>query len=119
MLRLPALALLDKNAITGFASLRRIYAPSLTTARHDAITNNASLTTVYAPRLTELGPRAFRHNPNLRGVYFGDRPPDQDDDVFADSNPAKLTIYHSGDNAAWADFVPAGNPTAPVVNRAD
>ncbi|GAA4672453.1 hypothetical protein GCM10023263_03890 [Phytohabitans rumicis] len=115
VLRLPKLTVLDKNGLTGFASLVRVYAPSLTTAWHDAITRNPSLAAVYVPEMRKLGPRAFRDNPNLREVRFGDRPPAQDADVFAGADPARLSIYHSGDAASWARFVPAGNPTVPVL----
>jgi len=115
VLRLPKLTVLDKNGLVGFGSLRRVYAPSLTTAWHDAMTGNPSLEVVYAPKLGKLGPRVFRNNPNLRVVHFGERPPTQEDDVFVGTDSGKLTIYYSGDSAAWASFVPAGNPSVPVV----
>lgn len=115
VLRLPRLKDLDKNGLTGFGALRLIYAPSLTTVRHDGITNNARLETVYVPKLSHLGPRALRNNPSLRAVRFGQRPPSQEADVFAATDPAKLTIYHTGDGAAWAGFTPAGNPAARVA----
>ncbi|WP_433005537.1 leucine-rich repeat protein [Kribbella sp. CA-294648] len=114
VLRLPKVTVLDKNALTGFAGLRHIYAPRLTTALHDAVTNNPRLATVYAPNLGRLGPRAFRGNPELRAVHLGHQPPSQEEDVFAGADPRKLTIYHLGTAAAWTRFVPAGNSRVPV-----
>ncbi|MEH1124183.1 leucine-rich repeat protein [Micromonospora sp. CPCC 206061] len=119
VLRLPKLTVLDKNGLTGFGALRHVYAPRLTTAWHDAVTNNPSLAAVYAPNLSRLGPRAFRGNPNLRAVYLGEQPPTQEADVFVGADPGKLTIYHPGDAAAWARFVPAGNPRVPVRQQDD
>jgi hypothetical protein len=114
VLRLPRLTVVDKNGLTGFGSLRHVYAPRMTTAWHDAVTNNPSLAAVYAPSLSRLGPRAFRGNPDLSAVYLGEQPPTQEADVFVGADPEKLTIYHPGAAAAWARFVPAGNPRAPV-----
>jgi hypothetical protein len=115
ILRLPALTNLDKNAITGFGVLQRIYAPSLLTAWHNSITNNGGLQAIYLPKVTWFGPGAVRNNPKLTQVILGGTPPRQDADVFLDSNAA--TIYHTGTAAAWANFVPSGNPRLPVRAR--
>ncbi|HLL68754.1 MAG TPA: leucine-rich repeat domain-containing protein [Micromonosporaceae bacterium] len=64
-LRLPKLKTLDKNAITGFASLRLLHAPELTVAWQEAVTDNPSLEEVYAPKLSKIAARAFANNPKL------------------------------------------------------
>jgi hypothetical protein len=111
-LRLPALTEVDKSAISRFADLRWVYAPKLDHAWHDAITDNPRLAVVYLPGVTRLGPRALRGNPALARIVLGERPPRQEADVFAGTDRA--TIHHSGSAAAWAGFVPAGNPSLPV-----
>lgn len=73
-LRLPRLRTLDKNAITGFASLRKVYAPELRTVWHEAITDNPNLEEIYAPKLTKIGPDAFANNPRLKRLVVGKRP---------------------------------------------
>jgi hypothetical protein len=114
VLRLPKLETLDKNAITGFASLRHIWAPALTTVMHDAITNNGQLQTVYAPAVRTLGPRVFAGSTALRAVYLGPQPPVQDPAAFAGTDAQKLTLYHPrGDG--WSGFRPAGNPALRVA----
>ncbi|MGN9843179.1 AbfB domain-containing protein [Nonomuraea sp. H19] len=117
VLRLPSLLTLDKNAIVHLASLKELYAPALTTAWHDSISGNARLESVYAPSLGRLGPRVFARTPLLRALYLGQRPPAQDAAAFTGADPAKLTIYYTGDTSAWASFVPAGNPKIKVVRR--
>ncbi|MGI5290030.1 AbfB domain-containing protein [Nonomuraea polychroma] len=117
VLRLPSLQTLDKNAIVRLASLKELYAPALTTAWHDSISDNASLTSVYAPSLSRLGPRVFARDPQLRALYLGQKPPVQDPAAFVGTDPAKLIIYYTGDTAAWASFVPAGNPTIKLIKR--
>ncbi|MFG6196889.1 AbfB domain-containing protein [Nonomuraea sp. JJY05] len=117
VLRLPSLQTLDKNAIVHLASLKELYAPALTTAWHDSISGNASLESVYAPSLSKLGPRVFAQTPRLRALYLGQKPPAQDAAAFTGADPAKLTIYYTGDTSAWASFVPAGNPTIKLVKR--
>ncbi|MGN9910144.1 leucine-rich repeat protein [Phytohabitans sp. LJ34] len=114
-LRLPALTELDKNAIIRFDNLRWLYAPRLSTARHDSITSNPKLSAVHLPKITHLGPRALAGNPALARINLGDQPPRQDSDVFAGTDQA--TIYHTGTAAAWAGFVPAGNPSLPIRAR--
>ncbi|TDB71917.1 hypothetical protein E1182_24185 [Micromonospora sp. KC721] len=116
VLRLPKLQTLDKNAITGFANLRQVWAPALTTAWHDSITNNPRLSTVYAPGLRKLGPRVFANNAALRSVYLGARPPAQDPAAFTGTDASKLTLHHPGGDP-WASFRPAGNAGLRVVEQ--
>jgi len=111
-LRLPALTEVDKSAVSHLANLRWVYAPRLDRAWHDAITDNPRLAVVYLPRVTRLGPRALRGNPALTRIFLGERPPRQEEDVFAGTGRAR--ILHTGGAAAWAGFVPAGNPSLPV-----
>jgi hypothetical protein len=114
VLRLPKLETLDKNAITGFGSLRYIWAPALTTMMHDSVTNNAQLETVYAPAVHNLGPRVFAGSSALRAVYLGPQPPVQDPAAFTGTDAQTLTLYHPpGDG--WSGFRPAGNPALRVA----
>jgi len=89
-LRLPALRTVDKSAFRGFPNLRWVYLPSLSVAADDALAAN----------------------PRLERVVLGDRPPRQGSNVFAGSGAA--VIYHAGGAGAWAQFLPAGNPSLPV-----
>jgi hypothetical protein len=117
VLRLPKLQTLDKNAITGFATLQRVWAPVLTTAWQYSMANNRSLQSVYAPGLRKLGPGVFATNPALRAVYLGTQPPAQDAAAFTGTDAAKLTLYHPPGAAAWRAFRPAGNPALHVVEQ--
>ncbi|WP_239377423.1 MULTISPECIES: sigma factor [unclassified Frankia] len=117
VLRLPKLQTLDKNAITGFATLQQVWAPMLTTAWHYSITNNPKLLSVYAPGLRKLGPHVFTNNVALRAVYLGTQPPAQDPTAFTGTDAAKLTLYHPPGKAAWRAFRPAGNPALRVVEQ--
>lgn len=115
VLRLPKLQTLDKNAITGFAALRQVWAPSLATAKHDSMTGNPRLQTVYAPGLRDMGPRVFARNDALRAVYLGTRPPSQDPVAWLGTDAAKVTLYHLPGGSAWHGFRPAGNPALRIV----
>jgi hypothetical protein len=114
-LRLPALTTIDKSAVRGFPNLRWVYAPRLTTVWDDAFTNHPKLEQVYLPEATELRVRALAGNPELTQIVLGTHPPRLGMDVFAGSSRA--TVYHTGTAAAWAGFVPTGNPSLPVRVR--
>ena len=83
---------------------------SVTTISQNAFRECPQLNSVIIPTsVTSIGTEAFRGCGNLTAIYFKGNPPKLDQDVFTDSNKAK--VYYQADAKGWGkEFF--GMPTA-------
>jgi len=110
----PKVEWLGRFAFDGCGSVAELNLPGVTYVQHSAFQGATALEEVRLPSVGEIGDGAFQDLSNLTSVYLGDTPPDQGANVFSGTSP-DLVVYHSGSDAAWAGWAPAGNDSASVV----
>lgn len=90
--------------------------PSVTEVRDNGLEGFEALTFAYLPQVEKLNSRSLINCNVLEAVYLGTVPPQQNSDVFTNTGDA-LSIYYSGDDSGWNDWIPTGNESAPVVRQ--
>jgi len=111
---LPSLQYVGINCFDLQYKLTTLRLPEVTEIRDNGLEGFEVLKFAYLPKVEDLNSRTMINCFELEAVYLGEVPPAHGTDVFTNTSE-NLTIYHSGDNAEWSDWTPAGNESAEVI----
>lgn len=110
----PKLEYVGINCFDLQYKLETLRLPAVTEVRDNGLEGFEALTFAYLPKIEKMNSRSMINCNVLEAVYLGEFPPAQNSDVFTNTGD-KVTIYYSGDDPGWNDWIPTGNESAPLV----